>query len=143
MLEMIEISELGTHTSTIKRGHYGLLDAHAKVGIFREMINRALETDIFKEKLDEVIEERQALGATRREEALEEARKKRELKEKSKPISELNGEMDSKDIPTVTANGYHIKQNEDRGKKRNGEVILSELDDAMGKRSDLYYIRNF
>lgn len=133
LLEMIEIPELGTHTSTIKRGHYGLLGAHAKVGIFREMINRALETDIFKEKLDEVIEERQALGATRREEALEEARKKRELKEMSKPISDLNGEMDSKDVPTVTANGYHIKQNGDRGKKRNGEVISSELDDAMGK----------
>ncbi|EXB64097.1 hypothetical protein L484_013107 [Morus notabilis] len=133
LLEMIEIPELVAHTSTIRRGHYGLLDAHAKLGIFREIINHALETEIFREKLDEVIEQRQTLGATRRGEALEEARKKREEKEQSKSVSAVNGLMDSKDMQTTTANGYHIKQNGDKGKKRNGEVIPYAPDDAMGK----------
>ena len=38
-LEMVEIPELCTHISTIKRGHYGLLDAYAKLVILYELVN--------------------------------------------------------------------------------------------------------
>lgn len=53
------------------------------------MVTQALETDTVKEKLDEYIEEIQALAAARRDEALDEGRKKREEKERRK--SEANG----------------------------------------------------
>ena len=134
LLEMIKVPELGTHISTIKRGHYGLLDAGAKLRIFRALINCALETDIFREKLDEVIEQRHALGATRREEALEEARKKREKKEQSKAESIANQVMDSTSKQNVTENGSHRKQNGNKLKNRNGKVISFGQDDVMDKR---------
>ena len=60
---MINIPELWQHKTTIKRGHYGLVDASAKLRILGELVNRALETAIFRGKLDEIIEQRQALGA--------------------------------------------------------------------------------
>ncbi|KAL0378170.1 UNVERIFIED_CONTAM: hypothetical protein Sradi_3122500 [Sesamum radiatum] len=69
--------ELSMHISTIKRGHYGLLEIRVKLAIFRELVAQALETDTIKDKLDEYIEERQALAATRRDEALDEGRKER------------------------------------------------------------------
>ena len=53
---MINIPELRQHKTTIKRGHYGLVDASAKLKILGELVNRALETAIFREKLDEIIE---------------------------------------------------------------------------------------
>ncbi|XP_024987112.1 DDT domain-containing protein DDB_G0282237 isoform X2 [Cynara cardunculus var. scolymus] len=88
-LELIGNAELSIHISTIRRGHYGLLDIHAKVSIFLELVTQALATDIMREKLDEYIEERQALAAKRRGEALEEGRKRRERKELAK--AGLNG----------------------------------------------------
>ncbi|CAA2986050.1 Hypothetical predicted protein [Olea europaea subsp. europaea] len=72
--------KLSTHVSTIKRGHYGLLDINVKLEIFRELVDQVLATDIFREKLDEHIEERHALASTRRDEALEEGKKRREEK---------------------------------------------------------------
>lgn len=136
-LEMIKIPEIGTCTSTIKRGHYGLLDAHTKLGILGELVNHVLETDIFREKLDEFIEQRQALGATRRGEALEEAKKKREVKERLK-VEDAKGTINLESVETVSANGSHIRQDGDKVKKRNGEVFPSEQDDVLGKRSGLY-----
>ena len=61
-LEMVEIPELHTHISTIKRGHYGFLDAHAKLGILFELVNWALETCIIRKKLKYLIERRQDWG---------------------------------------------------------------------------------
>ncbi|CAN4115326.1 unnamed protein product [Withania somnifera] len=77
-LELIGIVELSNQIATIKRGHYGLLDIQAKLAILRELVCRVLETEYFKEKLDEDIEKQYALAAARREEILEESRKKRE-----------------------------------------------------------------
>lgn len=91
-LEMVDVAELSTYVSTIKRGHYGLLDVNAKLGILRELVAQALTTDFVREKLDEYIEQQQVLAAKRREEALEEGRKKREDKER------LKAESDSKEI---------------------------------------------
>ncbi|XP_062083725.1 uncharacterized protein LOC133790203 [Humulus lupulus] len=133
MLEMIKIPELGTCTSTIKRGHYGLLDTRVKLGILRELVDQVLETSVFREKMDELVEQRQVLGAARREEALEEARKIREAKELLKAESHVNGVTNSESVENVSANGCHIRQNGDKVKKINGEESPSEQDDAQGK----------
>ena len=130
---MVKVPELCTYTATIKRGHYGLLDAHAKLGILRELVNQALQTDIFREKLDAFIEQRQELGATRRGEALEEGRKKREDKEQLKVESDANGVMDQKfleRIESVAANDDHSNENGHIEKKRNGKVLSSQPNNA-------------
>ncbi|XP_050371867.1 uncharacterized protein LOC126789845 [Argentina anserina] len=121
-LEMVNIPELHEHTATIKRGHYGLLDPNAKLAVFRELINQALESKIVREKMDEIVEQRQALGVSRREEALEEARKKRAKKEQLKAEPDGNREVDIKGVGNASANGNHIKQNGNVVKKRNGEI---------------------
>lgn len=64
-----------------------MLDAEAKLGILREFVKLAVESDIFRKKMDECIEERQALLSTRRGEAIEEGRKKMEEKQQSKAES--------------------------------------------------------
>ncbi|KAF2292107.1 hypothetical protein GH714_011842 [Hevea brasiliensis] len=95
-IEKINIPDLSTNVSTIKRGHYGLLDVKAKLWILRELVNQVLETDLVREKLDNHIEQRQMLGAIRRGEALEEGRKRRQEKDKFKVDSVddkvMNGE---------------------------------------------------
>ncbi|XP_015879710.2 uncharacterized protein LOC107415821 [Ziziphus jujuba] len=133
LLEMVDIPELHTHISTIKRGHYGLLDVHTKLGILLHLVNHAIGTDIFREKLDEIIEQRHVLGATRRGEALEEARKKREEKEQLKAKPDANGVVDLKNVDNVLSNGYDITQQGDKVMKKNGEVSSSQEDHAMGK----------
>ncbi|KAL7231074.1 hypothetical protein ACSBR2_009363 [Camellia fascicularis] len=118
-LEMVDVAELSTYVSTVKRGHYGLLDVNAKLGILRELVAQALTTDFVREKLDEYIEQQQVLAAKRREEALEEGRKKREDKER------LKAESDSKEITkghnvesagsslNALVNGNHSRENGD------------------------------
>ncbi|KAL6219740.1 hypothetical protein ACLB2K_007499 [Fragaria x ananassa] len=139
-LELVKISELREHTATIKRGHYGLLDANAKLAIFGELINLALESNIVREKLNEIVEQRQALGASRREEALEEAKKKREKKEQLKAEPDVNRVVDPKSAGNASANGNRIKQNGDIVKKRNGEILSNredhESDKSENKQSD-------
>ncbi|KAI4310850.1 hypothetical protein MLD38_035797 [Melastoma candidum] len=80
-LDMANRQDLSTHVATIKRGHYGLLSADVKLDIFGELVYYALQTDILRDQLDEHIDQWQELGATRRGEALEEGRKKREAKQ--------------------------------------------------------------
>lgn len=110
-LELIGIVELSNHVATIKRGHYGLLDIQAKLAILCELVSRVLETEYFKEKLDEDIEKQHALAATRREEILEESRKKREdhLKIQSNGKEATKGCGNSSD--TVSDN--HLRENGD------------------------------
>lgn len=130
-LEMINIPQLRHYEGTIKRGHYCLVDANAKLEILCELVNRALETAIFREKLDEFIEQRQELGASKREQALEEGRKRREQKERLKADSESNGNhLNGADI---LSNNNHIKQNGHVGKKINGEIESSRQDNSLGK----------
>ncbi|KAM7513937.1 hypothetical protein LguiA_003520 [Lonicera macranthoides] len=90
-IEMMSIAELSKSMSTIRRGHYGLLNIHAKLRILQELVAKVLETDVVREKLDEYIEERQELAATRRAVAIEEGRKRREDKERSKVDADSNG----------------------------------------------------
>lgn len=110
-LELTGTVELSNHVATIKRGHYGLLDIQAKLAILRELVCRVLETEYFKEKLDEDIEKQYALAATRREEILEESRKKREdhLKIKSNGKEATKGHGNSSD----TGSDNHLRENGD------------------------------
>ncbi|KAF8411903.1 hypothetical protein HHK36_004461 [Tetracentron sinense] len=128
-LEMDDIPELSSHIATIKRGHYGLLDVRAKLGIFRELVTQALATDAIREQLDEFIEQQQALASTRREEALEEARKRREEKEFTKADSDskevIQGhalENGRGNLHTVE-NGYDSRQNGYVPEERDEKVL--------------------
>ncbi|KAK9950261.1 hypothetical protein M0R45_005760 [Rubus argutus] len=85
--------------------------------------------------LCDFLEMRQALGASRREEALEEARKKREEKERLKAESDVNRVVDLKTVRCASENGNHIRQNGDIVKKRNGE-IQSYREDRVSDKSE-------
>lgn len=117
-LEMIGIAELSNHISTIKRGHYGLLDIHVKLEILRELVAQSLETNLFREKLEECIEERQALAAKKRGEAIEEGRKRRE--EKGRLKMEPNGKETEKTTMETVAKDSIDDQNNDC--RQNGNV---------------------
>lgn len=131
-LDKINIPELCSYMTTIKRGHYGLLDANAKLGILRELVNQALETDLIREKLDEQIEQRRALGATRREEALEAARQEREEKGRLKALPVANGVLNGHSLENtikplhISSNGKHAKKNGETAEKINGEINSSQ-----------------
>ncbi|KAL5704141.1 hypothetical protein ACHQM5_022613 [Ranunculus cassubicifolius] len=163
-LEMQNLPELSSCISTIKRGHYGLLDTQAKVVILRELISQVTETDIFREQLDEIMEQRQALASTRREEALEEGRKKREkeLKKAKNQLLSENGHDDGENghVPEggeddekknvsskkktaakqkSTKESPHSDEDKDGGKEEDGTVKNKEqrknyLDREIGKR---------
>ncbi|KAK7399322.1 hypothetical protein VNO78_10504 [Psophocarpus tetragonolobus] len=130
-LEMINIPELQHREATIKRGHYGLLDVSTKLEILGNLVNRALETAIFRGKLDEIIEERHALGATRREEALEDGKRRREEKERLKAESESNGYVDGHHLKgaNILTNNNHSIQNGYTGEKK--IIEISEQNDPL------------
>lgn len=133
-LEMINIPRLRNFEATIKRGHYGLVDVNAKLEILCELVNQALETAVFRDKMDKILEQRHELGASKREEALEDGRKRREKKERLKADSESNGHhLNSGNSLT---NNNHIMQNGHEGKKINGEIESPRLDNSHGRRLD-------
>ncbi|KAK3211369.1 hypothetical protein Dsin_016075 [Dipteronia sinensis] len=141
-LDKINIPELCSYMTTIKRGHYGLLDANAKLGILRELVNQALETDLIREKLDEQIEQRRALGATRREEALEAARQEREEKGRLKALPVDNGVLNGHSLENpikplhISSNGKHAKKNGETTAKINGEIDSSQQKNPLGSKKE-------
>lgn len=116
-LEMQRVPEVSSCISTIKRGHYCILDAGSKLCILRELISQALETTAFREHLDEVLEQQQMLRATRREEALEEGRKRKEQKELLKAAS---GTQTEGNIENGGSSGHAVENGYD--KRQNGLV---------------------
>ncbi|CAI0430905.1 unnamed protein product [Linum tenue] len=140
-IERIGTPDLSASTSTIKRGHYGLLDIQVKLGILRELVNEAVETLIFRKKIDEYVGQRQVLGATLRGEVLEEARKKREEKERSKSEDVANGVsnghcmVDSEGLPCkLVSVNKHSSQNGEAVRKHKSEVSSEE--DHTSDKSD-------
>ncbi|MFQ6647609.1 hypothetical protein Gotur_021057 [Gossypium turneri] len=131
-LEMINVTELCSCMTTIKRGHYGLLDANAKLGILRELVCHALETDLIRGKLDDLIEQRRALGATVRGEALEYARKKRQEKEQLK--GESNGLVVKENSMESTGSNPHMAENGEENGDMVEEVISSGQSNAFVNR---------
>ncbi|XP_020573624.1 DDT domain-containing protein DDB_G0282237 isoform X2 [Phalaenopsis equestris] len=67
-LEMRNKPELSDHIPIIKRGHYGLLEVHVKLGILRELVAEALVTNAIRDWLNECIEQKKVLLARKREE---------------------------------------------------------------------------
>lgn len=108
-LELEGNGELCSHISTIRRGHYGILDIHSKVAIFAQLVGEALACNIMREKLDEYIEERKALAAEKRGEALEQGRKRRERIEIAKAA--LNGIEHNGDAAKKFAEQKHTSEN--------------------------------
>lgn len=118
-LEMDNREKFSSHITTIRRGHYGLLETHVKLGILRELVEEALITTDIREKLDERIEQQQALRATKREET----RKKKEEQELGKDESEIK-ERNQKHI-LGNCNGKHKSDSlkgEHKGKDKDKEV---------------------
>ncbi|RZC54089.1 hypothetical protein C5167_012949 [Papaver somniferum] len=162
-LEMKEISEFSTHIATIKRGHYGLLDPHYKLAIFRELVVCALDTDAFRDRLDDSIEQQQALAAKKRGVALEEGRKRREeklLKAESNGKEVLNGHSlenggkvhhyengsdDKQNGSNGKQNGCNDKENGSNSKskgsndKQNGDVAEEENKHILDKDYNRYW----
>ncbi|CAI9108799.1 OLC1v1008489C1 [Oldenlandia corymbosa var. corymbosa] len=87
-MEISDILDSTSHITTIKRGHYGLLDVNVKLGILKELVAEGLETDLLREKLDENYDELQAFAAIKRGDAIEEGRERREKKESLKSKSD-------------------------------------------------------
>ncbi|XP_010546291.1 PREDICTED: DDT domain-containing protein DDB_G0282237 isoform X1 [Tarenaya hassleriana] len=140
-LESINIPDFSSHIGTIKRGHYGLLYPDVKLKMFRELVNQITETSTFKRGVDELIEQRHAVGAARREEALEEGRKKREeKKERSKTSEEANGVLDRDGVEDKKNTSHVLGSCSRKGKKngfdaeKNNEFISSEKDEPSEKR---------
>ncbi|KAL8473365.1 hypothetical protein ACS0TY_030267 [Phlomoides rotata] len=136
-LETTSTAELSTHISTIKRGHYALLEIHVKLAIFVELVDQVLETSTVKEKLDEYIEEIQALAAARRDEALDEGRKKREEKERRK--SEANGKEVNEKLSVKSGvginNGVTPERSNAHALSRSNGNSENEQGDGTSKKS--------
>lgn len=148
-LEMVNDAELSNHITTIRRGHYGLLDIHAKLGILQALVAQALNTDLIRKKLDEYVEQQQVLASTRREEALEEGRKRRQDKELLKTESHAKEIIEGRSGESVGSssntmvhgnysrqNGYGAdKWNKDAvsslGKHASENIIKRQLDAPM------------
>ncbi|KAL6520010.1 hypothetical protein OROHE_017153 [Orobanche hederae] len=122
-LETTRSAELTMPLSTIKRGHYALLEINVKLAIFRELIAQVLETDTVRDRLDEFVEERQALSAARRDEALDEGKKRREEKERKKLEATGKEVQDVRKLKSVV-----IRENSDKkvGSRQNHSSGTSE-----------------
>lgn len=135
-LDSVDIPDLCCDIGTIKRGHYGLLDPSAKLEILRELVNQIAETMLFKGEVDELLEQRHALGAARREEALAEAKQKRKEKERSKSGEEAR----KKNSPQVIESSEDSKMKE----STEGEIKMENGSVSSGKSSEkrfgLYYL---
>lgn len=126
-LETTSAADISTRLSMIKRGHYALLEIHIKLEIFRELVTQVLDTETAKDMLDEYIEERQALAATRRDEALDEGRKRREERERRK--AEATGKGVKKE--------HRVKSGEDARNGITNEKALSQSNHSSGNRLEL------
>ncbi|XP_050205450.1 uncharacterized protein LOC126655355 isoform X2 [Mercurialis annua] len=138
-LEMINNPDLSVHATTVKRGHYGLLDVQAKLGILRELVNHVLDTDLIREKLDEHIEQLQLLGATKREKIIEEGRRRREGKEKFKVENNVKVMIGIsmervENNPMVLENEKHTRENGDNAKIGKWEVVSSSENHKSDKK---------
>lgn len=120
---------MARHISTIKRGHYGLLEIPVKLAIFQELVTHALETVTLREKLDVYVEERQALAAARRDEALDEGRKRREEKERKK---QANGVEDKEEQVVESGDSDHMPNGE------NNHEVNSQQNHLSGNRLDCF-----
>ncbi|CAN8256840.1 unnamed protein product [Cochlearia groenlandica] len=132
-LESVDTPDLCLDIGAIKRGHYGLLEPNVKLKILRELVNHITETSMFKKEIDDLVEQQHALGAARREEALMEARQKREEKERSKNGEEANGDNSrlekKKSSPQISDSSEDIEEKENSA----GEIKVENGFVSSGK----------
>lgn len=81
--------ELSGRLTTIKRGHYGLLDAHVKLSILRELVEEALLTGAVRVRLNEYVEQQQVLAATKRDQ-IRKQKEEQHLKKEESATSEMS-----------------------------------------------------
>ncbi|EOA20042.1 hypothetical protein CARUB_v10000316mg [Capsella rubella] len=137
-LESVDTPDLCIDVGTIRRGHYGLLDPNVKLKILREVVNHITVTSMFKGEIDELVEQRHALGAARREEALAEARQKREEKERSKTGEEANGFLDNGRLVKKKDSSQVPESSEDSKKKeRSAEGSKMENGFVTSKKNEI------
>lgn len=129
-LESVDTPDLCIDVGTIRRGHYGLLDPNVKLKILRELVNHITETSIFKGEIDELVEQRHALGAARREEALAEARQKREEKERSKTGEEANGVLDNNRLE-IKKNSSQVPESSENSEKKESTAGGSKMENGF------------
>lgn len=146
-LEMIGTEELCNHITTIKRGHYGLLDIRIKLSIFKELLAQALETVLFRTKLDENYNQRQAFSATKRGEAIKEGRNRREEKERLK--AESDGKEHAGTGTTENTENNLVDPVEVNPAKENGNVskkldknLTSQVKSSSESRFDSEYFNS-
>ncbi|OEL18747.1 hypothetical protein BAE44_0020233 [Dichanthelium oligosanthes] len=117
-LEMIRKEEFSSKVSTIRRGHYGLLDTGLKLKILRELVEEAITTSAVREKINEWIDQQHALAAAKREDA---RKNKEEQKLNMEGVTE-NGKNHTETIQ----NDSECPKNQHGGKEQNDlNIILS------------------
>lgn len=102
-LEMDTGTEFANHIANIKHGKYFSLHVHDKLEILSNLINQAITTESIKGEVDDCIQKQIELKADKREEDLEEIRKKREAKRLKKETNSeiILGSMNSDEKPSM------------------------------------------
>lgn len=94
----------------LKNGNYSVLYAHDKLEILGELIHWAISTEAIKREVDKCTEKQQNLVANKREEDLEELRKRREEKRLKKEIgSNITSDSNNKDVETDSNADVNMK----------------------------------
>lgn len=65
-MEVMYNEEFPCKLSTVRRGHYGLLETGLKLKILRVLVDEAIATSAVREKINEGIEQRQAFSTAKR-----------------------------------------------------------------------------
>lgn len=91
------------HIKMIKRGQYYKLSICVKLEILRGLVNWALSTDAVKGTLEVYISEMRALVAAKREEDLEEVRKRREDKQLKEMTSDNDNSVQQNGVSECTS----------------------------------------
>lgn len=101
-LELEKGTSSTDHTEMIKHGQYYKLSIYVKLEILRGLVNWALLTDAIKGQLEAYIGEMQALKAAKREEDVEEQRKRREEKRLKEMTSDNDNSLQENGVSECT-----------------------------------------
>lgn len=121
----------------------------AKLGILQALVAQALNTDLIRKKLDEYVEQQQVLASTRREEALEEGRKRRQDKELLKTESHAKEIIEGRSGESVGSSsntmlhGNYSRQNGYGADKWNKDAVSSPGKHASENIIKLVFFREY
>lgn len=113
------------HIKMIKRGQYYKLSICVKLEILRGLVNWALLTDAIKGTLEVYISETKALVAAKREEDLEEVRKRREDKQLKEMTSDNNNSVQQNGVSECTSlHSFDSERSCEQTKDMQGDVNM-------------------